>query len=285
MQLGSSGPAFDNILTAATTLRSKKLASTAAIQILHGSTAVRCARGEYELALDDAMLAKTMALRLGNDLALATAVGNLSLCFGRLGNYQAQIEWSEKGMQHLGKQFTGYRDIQLGFARAFGNAMLGRASAALSAVGEVEARIPNPLPDWLRQAWHLYRADVFQLLGKKREALSEAEEALAVGTPLRDTLAGPFARWIALHAIAVGSVAGAKKQLNQLCTDLDNYDALDRAEILAARYWLDRQASNSVTLARLRAQHQRLADQLSALPTAVVQQLARLSILDTTLRT
>jgi DNA-binding SARP family transcriptional activator/tetratricopeptide (TPR) repeat protein len=278
-QLDYTNRMFDELLLAAESLPRSNLASLAAVQVLQGSASVRCSRGEYELALADAMLGHKMALRLGNDAALATAAGNLALCYGRLGSYQAQVDWSEKGLQYLGNRFTGYRDIQLGFARAFGNAMLGRIPAAISALSEAGARIPPTIPKWMRQAWRFERADVLQMLGKRREALIEAAEALEDQELHSNTVAGPFARWLAHHAIATGEVTAARKRLQEFRSKLEMYDAVDQAEILAAACWLDVHSGISIPAARLRAQHRRLTERLLALPSAVGVQLSRLSVL------
>jgi hypothetical protein len=220
-----------------------------------------------------------MALRLGNDAALGTAAGNLALCYGRLGDYQAQVEWGGRGLQYLGNRFTGYRDIQLGFARAFGNAMLGRVPAAISALSEASARIPATIPKWMKQAWSFERADVLQMLGKKREALIESAAGLEGNELYSNTLAGPFARWLTHHAITTGQVTAARKRLQEFRSKIEIYDAVDQAEILAATCWLSMQSEASVPPARLRAQHRRLADRLLTLPGAVGVQLARLSVL------
>jgi tetratricopeptide (TPR) repeat protein len=228
----------------------------------------------------DAMTAHAMAARLGNDAAMGSAASNLAICYGRLGNYQAQIGWGEKGLHQIGSKFTGFRDIQLCFARAFGNAMLGQTDEALAALSEANARIPHTAPRWMLQAWHFQQADVLHLAGKKRDALEKAKIALADDELHSDSLAGPFARWITLCAVASGQLAPARNRLKRLRANLDIYDAVDQVEILAAGCLLERALGQSANAARLRAEQEKVRGRLVDLPSATTAQLVRLSIIE-----
>ncbi len=226
------------------------------------------------------MTAHAMAARLGNDAALGSAASNLAICYGRLGEYQAQITWGEKGLHQIGKKFTGFRDIQLSFALAFGNAMLGKADAALAALSEANARIPHTAPRWMMQAWHFQQADVLHIVGKKRSALATAKIALAENDFQSNSLAGPFARWVTLCGVASGELEAARAKLKRLRAKLDTYDAVDQVEILAAGCLLERLLGKSANTARLRAEQEKLASRLVDLPAATTAQLVRLSILE-----
>lgn len=277
-QVGRSGPAFAELRSKVQQLPTTRIASLAAVQALHGSSSLKCGSGEYELALDDASLANKMAVRLGNDLASATAAANVALCHGRLGNYEEQVRWGTYGEQILGPVFTGYRDIRLGFARAFGSAMQRQVQPALDAIAHTDARLPESIPSWMKQAWQLSTADVLQLVGRHREALEKASEALADGVLHHHALAGPFTRWVSLSAVASGNPKQACERLQGFRAKLEEFDVIDQAEILAADCWVEIHRRGTKHPARIRADQCRLSEKLGMLPAAVTTQLVRLGI-------
>ncbi len=267
------------LLDAVARLRTTTVANLAAVQLVHCSSAMNCSAGAYALALEDASFAQRMAVRLGNDLASATAAANLALCHGRLGAYEDQVRWASWGEQLLGPTFTGHRDIQLGFARAFGNAMVLQEDPALAAVSKVDLRIAGVAPEWMRQGWQLQRADVLQLLGRNREALAQVGQLVASGNTPASSFAGAFARWTVLVAIAVGEPQRAQAPLKKLKSQLTSYDAVDQAEILASSWWLRSQPGMRTSAAELRHLRNQLSQLLGNMPPAVSNQLARLGVL------
>ena len=259
-------------------LRSNGIANLAAVSLVHCASAINCAQGRYTHGLQDALLAQRMAVRLGNDLACASAAANLALCQGRLGNYAEQVTWATWGEQFVGPTFTGYRDVRLGLARAFGAAMQGDCSAAQSALTQTSNRIPSQMAPWLVQAWQLGKADVLHLCGRGKDAIREASKGLSDGKLHNDASAGPFARWLAQVALVNADVASARKRLRELRRVLSEYEAIDQVEILAADLLL-MTASGQAKRGETNALHTRLHERLAMLPAAVCQQLQRLGVL------
>ena len=176
----------------------------------------------------------------------------------------------------LGSSFTGYRDIQIAVAVGFGNAMLGREAEARRALEHMAARLPTSLPAWMEQAWHLGRADVLQLLGRRKDALASATQATLNGELHSDGFAGAFARWTVMLALEHGTMPLARNQVHSLRKDLHRYDALDQAEILAASTWMGCGPDARDAVTKAAAERRKLAAKLSALPQAVSVQLSRL---------
>ncbi len=276
-QSRQSEAAFDTTIEIVNRLPASESGNALSVQLQLCCSAVHCFKGQYRDAIPYALAAHRGAARLGNDQLAASAAGNVALCHCRLGNYDEQLKWSQLGLSALGQAFTGIRDVQLGYGCAFAHAMLHDSTAALEQLSRTGARLPMHTPEWIVQAWRLHQADVFQLVGRTKDARDRAKQAIASGRPHSAAYAGPFARWLALEGSPAESVAA---QLKSLARDMSRYDKMDQAEILAADAWLRRRIGAPD---RMRGViERRLAEQLAALPEAVATQLNRLGVLATT---
>jgi hypothetical protein len=83
-----------------------------------------------------------------------------------------------------------------------------------------------------------------------------------------------------MSAIASGNSEAARAQIQAFKEQLEDYDAMDRAEILAAGCWLETRLPGVKLPAKLRAEWHRLGEKLRVLPPAVSDQLARLGVLE-----
>jgi hypothetical protein len=277
-QLSKKEESFIELHAKVEQLRTNGIANLAAVHLAHCASAINCARGRYSAGLQDALLAQKMAVSLGNDLACASAAANLALCHGRLGNYAEQVNCATWGEQFVAASFTGYRNVRLSLAKGFGAAMQGEFAAAQAALTQTANLMPNQIAPWLAQAWHLGRADIAQLCGRTKDAVKEAAKGLCNGELHNDSSAGPFARWLALVAIASGDTSTARRRVRELRAALSTFEAIDQVEVLAADLLLTVQGGGPKR-AEINALRARINERLAVLPAAVAQQLQRLGML------
>jgi hypothetical protein len=174
--------------------------------------------------------------------------------------------------------YTGFRELMCCYYRAHGYAMLGQFDAAVDAINAHEIRIPSTIVAWQRQAWMLFKADVYQLARRNQQAVmigrravrGEYTELLAAST------AGPFARWLALTASPEERISTLER-LEDLAGRLVEFDAIDQVEILCALN-LFRGHHEGVRRSRL-ISHRSLAERLVNFPTAISAQLHLLGVL------
>jgi tetratricopeptide (TPR) repeat protein len=250
-------------------------ANLVAAQLLVGLGTLHGRQGSYDRAVGDYQQALKMATRLGNDTMIATAMGNLGVCLGRLGMYEEQLKISSAAPQPWGTEFGGFIEIQLAYCQGLAHAMLGSPEKTDHAIRKVEERVCGNLPPWLDQAWSLWKADLRLLAGSNTVAHTTADRAMEVHDfrLLSPGFAGPFARWLGKIGSAGHWRAKAEIGIEALLRDANQYDALDHAEILCSSLLLSPHASRA---ARRRAE---LSDILIQLPPATIEQLKRLEVL------
>jgi hypothetical protein len=206
-----------------------------------------------------------------HDLA-GQAAANASTCFGRLGEYTNQIEWSSRALDNLHGSMVGGHVVQAVRNKAMGLAMLGRDSESNDAIHSVEA-IAMQHGGWIEQAFYLYCADVHMLMNKAAEAFKWGRRG-SDGSNRNltfDALAGPYSRWVAIDAFRGPASEQHAVAMEGLVSRLDEFDALDQIEIII---------SNAI-VARARGQRvdgsgSGLRQRMEAMPAAVSIQLQRL---------
>ncbi len=273
-QAGQTAQSLRMATQAVETMHSRKAANLVTVQLRSGLAALRCRQGQYEEAVLQLEHALSVAELLGNDTAIRNILANLSLCLARLGRYDEQNELAERVPQVRGAELTDFADVLLTYSLALGYGMRNQPQRALDAVSYLETRLVGRIPNWMVQAWSLWKADILFICGKRAEATRVAENTIGKNPTLyARAFAGPFARWL--------SVVGSEQSLEwmrSLVEDyfkrLETFDALDQAEILCARRRLQgyHGASDAETLLRLRIS-------LASLPASVQPPLRALGML------
>jgi hypothetical protein len=233
--LGNHAESLHSLEVGRALIDDKHIQSSIADTVINALGAICCASGAYEIGLGHFSRAYQMRTRLGNDWTRAVTAANAALCCGRLGQYERQVEWSAISMKLLGPEFTGFRDIQAATYHAMGLAMTGKRDQALGSIDWLDQRIPESANAWLRQGWHLYKADLLLLLGRRSAAMSEA--ARGIGGEHEHlhakAFAGPYARWLALTA-KDSMLPEIHLKIGKLRSRLEALDAIDQVEVLGA---------------------------------------------------
>jgi DNA-binding SARP family transcriptional activator/tetratricopeptide (TPR) repeat protein len=264
--LGDAKNAFKQALAGATELRQRHAANVVMVQLEAGLGTIKLAEGAYEGALKHYERAFEMAIRLGNDHQIALTVGNIALCYGRLGEYTEQLLWAQKAPPFTSADFAGYIEIQLAYVKAFAMALQNRRSDALAVVEALDDRLIGPVPAWMFQAWAMWKADLLLICGERTFAAANARRALVESefTLLNSSFAGPFSRWLVLAAESPREKEGAKKILGEMVHQFSSYDSLDQLEVLCSLHKLtgvDTAGGRSIT------------ERLACLPSAIRGQL------------
>lgn len=233
---GNVKESYLEVQQALAALQTKRVANTVAVQLTLGLGTLRMHEGHYGEAREHYYQAADMAKRLGNDTQLASIVGNLAMCYGRLGDYSEQLSLSLTAPRTWGAEFGGLVELQLTYCQALSLIVLGRSTEGLEAVYNLDTRLHGRLPIWMRQAWALWKADLLLCADKHREARVAAEQAFVeFGPQLHSAgFAGPFARWVSHLGRAQHRLDAARRALEGLLPSLSTYDALDQVEVLCA---------------------------------------------------
>jgi hypothetical protein len=239
--------------------------------------AAQCGEGDYESALIQFKCGYQIGERLRADYVLALAAANQSLCYGRLGKYNLQLEWADVARRLIRDRFVGYRNVQIATNLGLGFALTSQTSEAQRAIEALDQGMPNGIPSWLQQGWQLNKADILMLCGKPTQAFTEATKGISgPNSKLHsNAYAGPFARWIAVLS-GTRPISDAKERIEALFEAIDNYDALDRVEIAAARLLVLR--SGGRVKATMNRDRQRLRELCLKLPPAALAQLSLLGL-------
>jgi tetratricopeptide (TPR) repeat protein len=257
--------------TAVAKLREQGVANLVMGQLEAGLGSISARRGNYPIATRHHETAYNMGLRLGNDSLMWSAAGNNALCFYRLGLHNEQFKWLERALQAKPSEFGGLVDMQVANQLALAHLYAGRKDLGQAAMDAVDLNLSTAVSPWMLQAWSFYKADFLWLSGRPAEAVSVASSELKKSAMrlLSNAFAGPFARWIALTTPRLLDARKAGAQLEGMVCRLDEYDAIDQAEILAAqRVVLSQRGTVDKSL------ETRLAERLVVLPEATRAQIA-----------
>lgn len=264
-------------ITEATNLLNKHKTANSVLASLHnGMGAILTKRGAYADSIAAYYKCYQIADRVGNDPLVLTAIANLTLSYTRLGEYQKAIDWAERALKS--KVTNSVRNhFQVIQCTLLSNAMLERSSRVEELIHTEKddiARFGSPA---LSQAWALYSADSYAMIGRVKEARDEGARA-TTGPNSHvhvECNAGPYARWIARTNHFLGVPEEGRTILERLVAEVESFDAIDQAEILNAKSWLDcRHGKPHPT------HLQSMNKKLRALPLAVSHQLRRIGMLD-----
>jgi DNA-binding SARP family transcriptional activator len=236
-QAGRTEESIQEASLALKRLQGRGTANTVAVQLQSGLGVMRSLQGRFEESTSHYECALRTAERLGND-SLANRIGaNLALAYGRLGRFEDQLAFAEAVPSVVDSELTPWRDIQLAFSKAFAHAMLGRVAKAKSVIEEFDARLGPDIESSYMQRWLLWKADVLMVSGLRVEARLAASGAVEDHNFRLEAceFAGPFARWVAIVGQGSSTLrAKAREVLSGLEEHLDDFDAMDRVEILCA---------------------------------------------------
>jgi tetratricopeptide (TPR) repeat protein len=190
--------------------------------------------GKYAEAIENFLHGHELARRAGVDTLVAAMAGNLSLSYCRLGDYDRQFEWANRAPDPWGAEFGGFVEVQLAYYKGVAQAMTGRSEVIAEIITGLEARMECALPEWIQQAWQLWKADLVMLTGRKSDALAIAKGAVTRfgSAPLVTSFVGAFDRWLAVCATTMSEIAAASRLINDHMDRLTDFDALDQIEIL-----------------------------------------------------
>jgi tetratricopeptide (TPR) repeat protein len=256
-------------------LRRKGTKNIVAVQLVTGLGTLRMHQGEYQGALTHYIRAAEMAARLGNETQSAAILGNLAICYGRLGDYKEQLKVTLSAPRPWGADFGGFVEVQLTYCEALSLVMLGCHAEALEVIERLDRRLQGALPLWMTQAWLLWKADLLLCAGRMAEAKVAASKAVydfafQLQSP---AFAGPFARWLAFLGGAEKEGDKAWESLQELQSRSGSYDALDEVEVMCAVLSL---RPNGVNAGYLSAS---ISERLGFLPVEVTNHLRRLGSL------
>jgi tetratricopeptide (TPR) repeat protein len=276
--IGDLASSLEWITEATLLLEKEHIANTVLAMLYNGTGAVLTKQGEYTASVAAYKKCHQTALRIGNDTVYWQASVNLALSLTRLGEYAEAIRMSEQTLALLPDRVPLHFQLPAVQSAVRAYAMLGMDASAQTVINkwsEQFARLPSI--DCM-QAWNLYVADGYVMLGKLEEALDAGWHATLGGNNdiHRDFCVGSYARWVARTGVSSGAAAeSAHGRLDCLISKIEAYDAIDRAEILNAKCWLD---SRTRTLSAVCLQE--MIRKLKGLPRAVEDQLRQMGMLD-----
>ncbi len=258
-------------------LQGANLANATLLGLYCGRGAICCARGQYQEAIVLLETAHDIARKIGNQTTARACLSNLSLCCFRLGDVRGQVRWGEMAQRRQPETTDTFGETTYTYHLAIGYALSGETHKAFDALAAGDSAASRLAPAWARQSWLLSRADVLAVLGRHQDAARAAREAVSADFDglLSDSRAGPYARWSAKVAQGPDEAKKARAEVLGLLGRCERYDALDRAEILAAAALLGQLTNDDIS-----RETQSLQQALSHLPGTVDALLRRLGFLD-----
>ena len=255
----------------------RETANSALAMLQNGVGAILTKQGHYEASISAYLKCYETASRVGNDQIVLQASANLALSFVRLGEYEKAIEWSQRVLEwHLGAVALPCH-LTAAKSSIFAYAMLDQNSQVEEVIRRGTERFSLLGSPAVIQAWDLYLADGFLMLGK----LEQAEEHGSRATTGKnsdvhmDRYVGPYARWVARTSLRCERVIDGNERLDKLLMKIETYDAIDKAETINAKSWLSLQ-----TGMRSSSEVNQKGTYLELLPSAVKDQLKRMGMID-----
>jgi tetratricopeptide (TPR) repeat protein len=231
-EAGAKPESLREVIAAIESLQAHGMANLVMVQLHAGVGALKADKGCYQDAAASQEKALMMASRLGNDTLITSIAGNLALCYSRLGRYADQLQLVGRIPPPGGSEFWGFVEMLFAYSTALSLISLGRHGRAQEVITALDKRIIEVIPDWMVQAWMLWKADLLLLMPKRSEAMNVGRAAIErfSGNLLSPSFAGPYARWIALTQTSTR----AQQIVEALNVTIEDFDAIDQAQILMA---------------------------------------------------
>jgi DNA-binding SARP family transcriptional activator len=265
----------EGLITQALELLEKAgVTSSIEVHLRIGASVIQVGRGKYDEALKISRCAFGQAERLDNVGLQASAANNVSMCLCRLGRFEEQVDWSKRTAPIFERLAVDEgRLLHRRNWEVTTLSLLGRYSDATTVIRAADVTFAEA-DMWLRQAWHLIKADVFWLGGSRGKALACAR--FATEEPFDKVLsiafAGKFARWLAIRSTQ-SDVRGAEDRILDLLGHSETLDAFDYAEVLGGLLSLRTSNQN-----RSGPTHNAYLAALNQLPGSAVAQLVQLGV-------
>jgi tetratricopeptide (TPR) repeat protein/GTPase SAR1 family protein len=271
------GASLESLTDIISEMETNGISNSVYLSMILGVNALRCALGQYDLAIEAGLKGIRLARTAGDENRSRALAANLAFCYCRLGDFREQLNWASTAATESHQAFDLQLSADAAYITAMGHALLGQPTAALDVLGTVTDLQLKDLAPWSRQCWFLHVADVLQVLGRGREALSAARYATSgdLDRLLIEGSAGPYARWKAILAgLSPGGINEVIEDIELLRRKRERLDKIDYLEVLNAKVWLE---SKTGTIDE--SDRQEMWQLLGEMPSGVSTQLERLGML------
>jgi hypothetical protein len=142
-------------------------------------------------------------------------------------------------------------------------------------IAALERRMDGSITPWILQAWHLWKADLLALMGRRSEAVDIARAGLARfgSAPLASSFTGALDRWLVLACDPGEPRWDVKLLISTHLERLTEFDALDQIEILCGALRVAETGTD-----RLEAERA-LQERIQTTPIGVINLMRRLEFL------
>ncbi len=206
----------------------------------NGLAALHCSTARFEDAIPWLERAWRSANRISNTTRMPAIATNMAYCHFALGQFEQQITWATTALDYLTLPVNTPVVARSSYLAALGYALLSRTDSIHEILAKASYAIHATDELSLRQEWMLMEADVLGILRQEQNALTVAEQALAL-TELgvsHTRRVGRYARWVAKVGLA-NHDRSTKKTLDTLFESREQLDRTDQIEVCIARTWVN----------------------------------------------
>lgn len=252
------------------------LSTLSSARLANQEGCMRTAGGDYLLGQKAYERAFALGKKRLDEISQAITADNVAMCAGRLGDFGGQLTWATRASAFLPTSGHPLPHFRILTHLSWSSLMLGHRSKAIELAELAEQVLVGDFRAWIRQAGATLAADLYLVSGERRRAVRLAAAAIDEfgPMPLSTAQAGCVTRWVAMVGLEEGNTAQASVSLARMRSEIEEHDALDRAEILAANRYFARRTGGPVgefTTA--------LSLALNALPAEASEHLRRLEML------
>jgi len=270
--IGETAASEELVTSAIEKLHASGTVNLLAVQLVGVLGTLNTLEGKYSEAVANFLRCHELAARAGIETIVAEMAGNLSLSYGRLGDYTLQLEWANRVPNPWGTEFAGFIEVQVAYNKGIAHGMRGQPGLIADTIASLERRMDDSLAPWILQAWQLWKADLLALMGRRSEAIIIARRTFTCFglSSLASSFTGALDRWLGVACAPGEQRRTARLLLQTHVGKLAEFDALDQVEILCAA--LELAESGAERLESEKA----LQERLQTTPMGVVTLLRRL---------
>ena len=210
--------------------------SPTSMRVCLGRGSTLSATAKYELALVEFARATEIALHIGNDTQAAAAMIMMAQCKVRLGDYLQTLEILRRCSRIRTSDVASPHPLTALYYVAFANCQLHDQAEAMAAIHQGDEMALTLSGTWLGDAWLLWSAEVFWILGKDRDAERRAISGIdGLRHGLSNVgLAGAYCRWCAVLFERGEIPDQAHTEFQRQVADIGQRDTFDQVEIALA---------------------------------------------------